>query len=141
MSDEPMRRQVRDAAVQATGPAGPGDAPLPSWLALWFGVAGGQAAWGLAVLIAYPTVAAVCQAEAPRFFIHAVRWTAMVVAIAATAVAFRSWRQAEAVRAEAPEPAASRASFMGLGGMMLSATATFLLFVEDMATWVIDPCL
>jgi hypothetical protein len=32
-------------------------------------------------------------------------------------------------------------SFLGFGGMLLSGSGTFLLIVEDLATWVIDPCL
>lgn len=119
--------------------SGAGDRGLPGWASLWFGSLGGLAAWGVAVLAAYPTVAAVCDAGASKMWIHAVRWTAMVVALAATAVAYRSWRRAQTV-GDAPARAASRARFMGLGGVMLSLAGLFLLLVEDLATWVIDPC-
>lgn len=116
----------------------PGD--LPGWTRLWFGVVGGQAAWGLAVLIAYPTVAAVCQAHGSALLVHAVRWVAGAIAITATLVSHGNWRRAERA-GDAPRRAAHRASFMGFVGMLLSGAGVLLLFVEDLATWVIDPCL
>ncbi|HVM15245.1 MAG TPA: hypothetical protein VM287_13090 [Egibacteraceae bacterium] len=114
---------------------------LPGWLPLWFGVAGGQAAWGLAVLVAYPTVAMVCNAGASTVWIHLVRWSALVVALAATVVAHRCWRIGQEAGDDAPAALAARVRFMGLGGVLLSGAGAFLLVVEDMATWVIDPCL
>lgn len=115
--------------------------PLPGWLPLWFGVIGGQAAWASAVLVAYPTVAAVCNAGASSLWIHLVRWTALVVALGATAVAHRSWRIGRAAGDDVPPGLVSRLRFMGLGGVLLSGAGAFLLLVEDIATWVIDPCL
>lgn len=114
---------------------------LPGWAAQWFGVLGGQAAWGLAVLVAYPTVAVVCDAGASSAWIHGVRWSALAVALAAAAVAYRTWRIAEDVGDDVAAAVASRVRFMGLGGTLLSGAAAFLLIVEDIATWVIDPCL
>lgn len=114
---------------------------LPGWLSLWFGVAGGQAAWGVAVLVAYPSVAMACNAGASTIWIHLVRWSALVVALAATAVAHRCWRIGQEAGDDVPAKHAARVRFMGLGGVLLSGTGAFLLFVEDMATWVIDPCL
>lgn len=114
---------------------------LPGWGALWFGVLGGLAAWGLAVLVAYPTVAIVCDAGASPVWIHLVRWTALVIALAATTVAYRSWRTAGRAGDHVPAGLAARVRFMGLGGALLSGAGAFLLIVEDIATWVIDPCL
>lgn len=113
---------------------------LPGWGRLWFGVVGGQAAWGLAVLIAYPTVAAVCDAQASVLFVHAVRWVAAAVAVTAAVVGYGNWRRAERAR-DAPLRKAQLASFMGFVGMLLSAAGVVLLLVEDLAAWVIDPCL
>lgn len=115
--------------------------PLPGWLPLWFGVAGGQAAWAVAVLVAYPTVAVVCNAGASALWVHLVRWSALVVALAATSVAYRSWRLGQRAGDDVPAALAARVRFMGLGGVVLSAAGAFLLVVEDIATWVIDPCL
>lgn len=114
---------------------------LPGWAPLWFGVVGGQAAWGIAVLVAYPTVAIVCDVGASALWIHLVRWSALAVALAATAVAHRSWRTAGDAGDDVPPARAARARFMGLAGVVLSSAGAFLLFVEDIATWVIDPCL
>lgn len=118
-----------------------GEDALPGWVTLWFGVLGGLAAWGAAVLVAYPTVAAVCSAGASTVWIHMVRWVAMVIAITATAVAARSWRDGRATGSGASPTVVSRVRFMGLGGALLSGAAVFLLVVEDIATWVVDPCL
>lgn len=114
---------------------------LPGWGPLWFGVFGGLAAWGLAVLVAYPTVAMVCGAGASTLWFHLVRWSALVVALAATTVAYRSWRTAQQAVDDVPVALAARVRFMGLGGALLSGAGVFLLIVEDIATWVIDPCL
>lgn len=119
-----------------------GEPDLPGWATLWFGVVGGQAAWAVAVLAAYPTVAMVCDAGASTVWIHAVRWVAMVVAAVASAVAVRSWRRGRAATgSDTSDRVAARVRFMGLGGALLSGSAVFLLFVEDIATWVIHPCL
>lgn len=118
-----------------------GEGDLPGWVALWFGALGGQAAWALAVLAAYPTVAIVCEAGASTLWIHLVRWVAAVVAVAATAVALRSWRAGQAATGGVPPKVVTRVRFMGLGGALLSGAAVFLLFVEDIAAWVIHPCL
>lgn len=114
---------------------------LPGWGSLWFGVAGGQAAWAIALLVAYPTVAAVCDARASTVWIHLVRWVALAVALAATAVAHRCWRTGRDAAGDVPPALAARTRFMGLGGVLASAAAAFLLVVEDIATWVVDPCL
>lgn len=114
---------------------------LPGWPQLWFGVAGGQAAWAIAVLVAYPTVAAVCDAGTSTLWIHVVRWSALAVALAAAVVASRNWRAAGHLPDGAPPHLVSRLRFMGLGGVLLSSAGAFLLIVEDIATWVIDPCL
>lgn len=114
---------------------------LPGWAPLWFGVVGGQAAWGIAVLVAYPTVAIVCDVGASALWIHLVRWAALAVALAATVVAHRSWRVGQEAGDGVPPAQAARVRFMGLAGVVLSSAGAFLLFVEDIATWVIDPCL
>lgn len=114
---------------------------LPGWGALWFGALGGMAAWAAAVLVAYPTVAAVCGAGASSVWIHLVRWSALVVALAATAVAYRTWRTAQRAGDDVPAGLAARVRFMGLAGVLLSGAGAFLLIIEDIATWVIDPCL
>jgi hypothetical protein len=121
-------------------PVDPGAAQLPGWGRLWFAVAGGQAAWAVALLAAYPLVRVGCALGTP-LVVHGVRWIAMVVAMAATVTGVRVWRQARAVLRDAPVREAQRAVFMGLVGALLSATGFLLLFMEDLATWVIDPCL
>lgn len=135
-------------------------ARLPGWPALAFAVVGGQAAWAIAFLVAYPMVQIACATDL-RILVHLVRWVAAVIAVAATITGLRSWRAAQAAGGVAPgehtgDPAppdepprvfatgwrrdAQRAAFLGFSGMLLSGTGVFLLFVEDLATWVIDPC-
>lgn len=118
------------------------DARLPGWTAQWFAALGGQIAWAAAVLIAYPLVQVGCELG-QTWFVHLPRWIAMAIGIAATLVGIKVWKVSRAVLAagtDAPKKA-QRAAFMGLGGAMLSGSAVFILFIEDIATWVIDPCL
>lgn len=141
-------------------PAEEARARLPGGRSLAFAVAGGQAVWALALLVAYPTVQVACAADLP-ILVHLVRWIAMVVALGATVTGGRAWRAAHAAGAMAPgehgDPAspdepprafatgwrrhAQRVAFLGFAGMLLSGIAVFLLFVEDLGTWVIDPCI
>jgi hypothetical protein len=96
----------------------------------WFAVLGGMGIWAVALLASYPLVRVACAAELP-LLVHLVRWLAMVVAAAATYAGVWTWRDARG----------ERAAFVGLGGALISATGLLLLVVEDIATWVIDPCL
>jgi hypothetical protein len=117
---------------------------LPGYLWLWFAVIGGQAAWAIALLTAYPMVQVACETGLP-ILVHLVRWSAAIVSGAATAAGFLAWRRIEGLRA-AHEPLATarhvqRARLMAFAGMLLSAAALLFLVLEDIATWVIDPCL
>lgn len=116
-------------------------AQLPGPLPQAFAVVGGMAAWGVAVLIAYPMVQIAC-AVGSSLLVHMVRWIATVVAVAATAAGIWIYRRAQAVDAERIGPErVQRVRFMGAAGALLSASGALLLIVEDIATWVIDPCL
>lgn len=116
----------------------------PGGLAQAFAVVGGQAAWGLALLIAYPTVQVACEAGLP-ILVHLVRWIAGAVALGATVTGYRVYRGAQRLGPRDDDPRwrtrVERIRLVGLGGMLLSAFAVMLLVVEDMATWAIDPCL
>ncbi|HSK97494.1 MAG TPA: hypothetical protein VK891_12820 [Euzebyales bacterium] len=106
-----------------------------------FAVAGGLAAWGVAVLVAYPVVQVACALGRP-VLVHLVRWVAMAVAVAATVVGVWIYRSADAADGDdVGGTRIQRVRFIGLTGTLLSASGLLLLFVEDLATWVIDPCL
>ena len=119
---------------------------LPSGALQAFGVVGGMAAWGVALLTAYPMVQVACAVGQP-LLVHLVRWVAMLVALAATLTArhvhLRARATADALTDDDPVlvERAHRVRFVGFGGMLVSATGVLLLVVEDLATWVIDPCL
>lgn len=118
------------------------DTPVrpPGRLAQAFGVVGGMGAWGVALLVAYPTVRIACLLEQP-LLVHVVRWVATVVAVAATFAAWHVYRRAGHLDAEqVGEKRVTTLRFVGFGGMLVSAAGVLLLVVEDMATWVIDPC-
>lgn len=122
--------------------ARPGSLPGP--FPQVFAVVGGQAAWGIAVLSAYPVVQIACAAGQP-LLVHLVRWIAAAVALGATATGYRVYRRAQQVTGEdegwVGRERIQRVRFVGFGGTLLSGTGLFLLLVEDLATWVIDPCL
>lgn len=114
---------------------------LPGRFPQVFGVVGGMGAWGVAVLAAYPTVQIACALSQP-VLVHLVRWVATAVALAATLTAWRVYRHAQ--RADDGEVGPVRARntrMIGFGGTLVSASGVLLLVLEDLATWVIDPCL
>ena len=117
---------------------------LPGAIAQVYAVVGGQAAWGVAVLTAYPMVQIACGAGQP-LLVHLVRWVALAVALGATLTGYSVYRRARGAEERGDHPVApkriQRMRFTGFGGMLLSAAGALLLFVEDLATWVIDPCL
>lgn len=128
---------------EATGPAGDPAVrgELPGRIAQVFGVVGGMGVWGVAVLTAYPTVQIACAAGQP-LLVHLVRWVATAVALAATLTAWRVYRRAERVDDREVGPVRARnARLVGFGGTLVSASGVLLLVIEDLATWVIDPCL
>lgn len=127
-------------------PAAAGDDPavreeLPGRLPQVFGVVGGMGVWGVAVLTAYPMVQIACAAGQP-LLVHLVRWVAAAVALVATITAWRVYRRADRVDDDHVGPARARNTrLVGLGGTLISASGVLLLVIEDIATWVIDPCL
>lgn len=129
---------------EITDPAG--DDPtvrreLPGRIPQVFGVTGGMGVWGVAVLTAYPTVQIACAVGQP-LLVHLVRWIATAVALAATLTAWRVYRRADQVDDREVGPVRARnARLVGFGGTLVSASGVLLLVIEDLATWVIDPCL
>lgn len=112
--------------------------PPPGSAARAFAVTGGLAAWAIAFLAAYPLVRVSC-AVGTSLPVHLVRWVAMAVAVGAIVTGSRLYW---AGRAHPPEERGSqKARFFGLTGMVLSGGGLALLAVEDLASWVIDPCL
>jgi hypothetical protein len=131
------------SGTPSTEPAGRHRAGLPGAAAQVFAVVGGQAAWAVAVLTAYPMVQIACGLAQP-LVVHAVRWVALAIALAATLTGYRVYRAARGAEAHTDDAGrwrVQRVRFTGLGGLLLSAAGAFLLVVEDLATWVIDPCL
>lgn len=114
---------------------------LPGRLPQVFGVVGGMGAWGVAVLAAYPMVQIACALSQP-VLVHLVRWVATAVALAATFTAWWVYRHAQRVDEGEVGPVRARNTRMiGFGGTLVSASGVLLLVVEDLAAWVIDPCL
>lgn len=106
-----------------------------------FGVVGGMGAWGIAVLAAYPMVQIACAVSQP-LLVHLVRWVATAVAVAATLTAWGVYRHAREADEDDAGPVRVRNTRMvGFGGALVSASGVLLLVVEDLAAWVIDPCL
>jgi hypothetical protein len=119
-------------------------ADLPGPAPQAFAVVGGMAAWGVALLTAYPVVQIACSVGQP-LLVHLVRWTATLIALTATLTGRHVYRRARAAEPGPDDPVVreriQRTRFLGFGGMLVSATGVLLLVVEDLATWVIDPCL
>lgn len=128
-------------AARGSEGTGRDDQRLPCAARQSFAVVGGLAAWGVALLVAYPMVQIACAADRP-VLVHLVRWAALAVAVAATAVGWSVHRGANRISTDHYDRRrVQRVGFVGLTGMLLSASGALLLIVEDLATWVIDPCL
>lgn len=114
---------------------------LPGLAPQLFALMGGISVWMVAVLTAYPMVRIACVVGQP-LLVHLVRWIAALVALAATLTAiwvYRRGKQADEGRVGAA--AARNVRLVGFAGALIGATGVLLLLVEDLATWVIDPCL
>lgn len=108
--------------------------------ALFFGLLGGAIAWSLHLLASYPLVGVACH-FAGDIILNAVTLATATLALAATVVAWRSWRL---IRHAEPRPEIEnrlrRARFMALSGMILSGFFLFVTVVEGMPVWLQGAC-
>jgi len=133
-----------------------------SLAALWFGLFGGPAAWSIQTLVNLPVASHGCfprldPLDSPvtsvRGIAFAVSIGALVVGVAATVVAMRSWartrhEQHEAAgKAERHEPNTAlletgegRTRFMALSGVLSSITFLILSIVHAAAIFIVSPC-
>ncbi len=123
---------MTESEASATSPVGP-----PR---LWFGLLAGPIAWSLHLLVSYPLVPFICGTEW-EFLLHVVTLFAALIALAGAVIAYRS-RQAldDEDHEETPTRVWRRASFMALAGMLLSSFFLFVIIVEGIPNFLLDPC-
>jgi hypothetical protein len=140
------------SAPAAASPAPAVRAVAPT--ALWFGLFGAPAVWSLQLLASYALVAHGCYPAAEPMTIPVVPGltmlvlgtgaTALVVALVAGSLAWRSWRatqhEHEGDHEALLEAAEGRTRFMALAGMLLSAVFVLGIVMNVVPVLLLRPC-
>jgi hypothetical protein len=130
--------------------------------ALWFGLFGGPVAWSLQTIVnlavaahgCFPQLEPIASPVTPiRGIAFAVSVLAVIVCVAATAVAARSWARtrheqheaagtggAHAPAAALMETGEGRTRFMALAGVLTSATFLVVSALHAAAVFIVLPC-
>ncbi len=115
---------------------------MPGWLALWFGLLGGFAAFTVQLLVGYLIVGAGCLAGLSDLqpAVHLLSLVALLAAIGAWIVAWRCWRAAGIGEQSETGGARGRTGFMGLGGMLLNTLFLIAIVYNGVTSLAIRPC-
>ncbi len=153
---------ARYAAAASSGHPAPARRTV-SLAALWFGLAGGPAAWSIQTLVNLPVASHGCfprlePLDQPAIgnvsgIVFAVSVFAILVCLAAVAVAVRSWSRTRGEQHEATgsgrqhAPAAAlaetgegRTRFMALCGVLTSLAFLILIAVHAASIFIVSPC-
>lgn len=112
-------------------------AQLPSGRRLWFAFLGGALAWAVHIGARYPLVEVACNSGLGVWVLHAVTALCLGVALAAGVV---SWRLCERLETADHFPLRRRSLFMARSGIFLSALFAFIIVLEAMPAFMVDPC-
>lgn len=116
---------------------------------LWFGVLGGAVAWTLHTLIGWYLDETVCRSGHDallgvplRVFVGVVTLVMLTVAVLATAVAYRMWRQLDGSSPADPGEAQreERASFMALVGLGIDLLSVTIILLGGIGVLVFSDC-
>lgn len=122
------------APARSTGPR------EPSLAAQWLGVLLAPLSFVVHLEVGYVLVYRACRYDAAGW-LHAAGALAVLVAALGAALAWRVMREApEGPPAGRGGDARSRARFLGVVGLGVSALLTLLLLAQTAAGFVIDPC-
>lgn len=109
-------------------------------LPLWFGLLGGHVAWTLHLVASYFVVPLVC-ATGLDVVLYGITLGALLLALAATFVAWRSWRRLRAVESPGVVALADRrAYFMAILGALLSGLFFMVILAQALPIVLHHPC-
>ena len=114
------------------------DTPRLAPRALWFGLLGGILAWAVGFTASYPLAAGCSTAAAVGAW--GVTIVTLLIAVAATAVAWRNWAAVRDTTERGAGGWPGRAAFMGFAGMLLSGGAVLLTIAHAMPLLLLEPC-
>lgn len=122
-----------------TDPTAEGLAPLRQrareQFPLWFAFGGGAAAWFVRLGLSYLVVPEVCR-SGWTFVLHVITLVTLAIAVAASYLGYRSYRDAGGEGAMAND----RKRFLGLASCFLSAFFAGVIVLESAPNLFIDPC-
>ncbi|MCU7730293.1 hypothetical protein ODJ79_41805 [Actinoplanes sp. KI2] len=116
-------------------------------LLMWFGALGGAVSWAVHLFVAWGSDELTCQTG--RTSIQGIPLRAVIgagvvlpalVTLAALAVAWRAWRQANAARRSADDPRMERAGMVALVGLCANALFFSIIVAGGAAVLVLSPC-
>lgn len=152
---------MRDAPSERRHPAPARDEV--SLAALWFGLAGGFAAWSVQTLVnltvashsCFPRLYPFAEPVVPgmRGIVFVVDLAAAIVCVAATATAWRSWARTRqehqaasgaggghGAEMAALETGEGRTRFMAMAGVLASTTFLVVSLVHTASLFLVSPC-
>lgn len=109
-------------------------------MALWAGVLGAPAVWGLQLLIGYAVAHWVCVKQA-HFIPHLVTLIALLLVVVATFLSWRDWKAAGSGSPDNPGGGPlSRTRFLGGLGMLVSIYSGIVILAQGIASFFYDGC-
>lgn len=117
---------------------------------LWFGLFGGHVAWVFQLTVNYFLASLACLPQAPDVAVLGLNGYMLLmalvsavtggIALAATAAAFRCWRQDGDAQRWQAEPA-RWPGFVALGGFLLSGTFFIVIVAGGIVNFFLPPCI
>jgi hypothetical protein len=107
---------------------------------LWLCLLAGPAAWTVHLLLSYPLVPLVC-ATGLGILLHLVTLFTAVTTFAAGVIALRLWdRAARTARAD-DAPGTAATDYLAFSGLLMNALFLFIILVEGLPNFLVNPCI
>lgn len=111
--------------------------------ALWFGLAGGPAAWAAHELFGWFFGARICASltvGGVRLVVASLTLAALLVTAAALVVSRSSWQRASEVPGPPDVEAWDRKAFMAMGGVLISGVSLLAIFWAGLSSVFLQTC-
>lgn len=107
---------------------------------LWYGILVGPVGWKLQLVVNYSLVPYACWHDL-SILVHAASLLTLLLVLSGVPVAWRSWRRTgEEYETESGDATFTRARFMALSGVALSAFFALVVFGQWIPNVVLSPC-